>query len=129
MVDVSIDNTSAVFKVKGMSRFWAMKHEIRIPLNHIAGMREQPSPPMGWFDGFKLVGASFPNRFRAGTFYQNGGKVFWDARQGEKVLIVDLKDENYKKLIVEVDSPASVMRAIKEATERRQRLFKATTER
>ena len=125
MVDVSIDNTLAVFRVRGLDQFWAMKREIRVPLNHIVGMREAPAPSIGWFDGFKLMGTSFPNRFRAGTFYQQGAKVFWDARQGEKVLVVDLSDEGYKKLIVEVDSPASVMRTIKDATERRKRLFKA----
>src|SRR5262245_14985565 len=102
-----------------------MKREIRIPLNHIAGMREESSPSIGWLDGFKIMGSSFPHRFRAGTFYQKGGKVFWDVRQGEKVLVVDLKDEGYKKLIVAVDSPASVIRMIKDAAERRQRLFKA----
>jgi hypothetical protein len=127
MVEVSIDNTLAVFKLKGMSRFWAMKGEIRIPLNHIAGMHEQSAPPIGWFDAFKLIGTDVPNRFRAGTFYQNGGKVFWDARQGEKVLVVDLKDEGYKKLILEMDSPASAIRTIKDATERRKRLFNAGT--
>ena len=126
MVDVSIDNTLAVFTVRGLDQFWAMKREIRVPLNHIVGMREAPSPSIGWFDGFKLFGTSFPNRFRAGTFYQQGGKVFWDVRQGEKVLVVDLKDENYKKLILEMDSPASAIRMIKDATERRKRLFGAS---
>jgi hypothetical protein len=125
MVEVSIDNTLAVFTVKGLDRLWAMKGEIRVPLNHIVSMREDSSPSIGWREGFKLMGTSFPNRFRAGTFYQNGGKVFWDARQGEKVLVVDLKDESYKKLIVQVDSPLSAIRMIKDAVERRQRLFKA----
>jgi hypothetical protein len=125
MVDVSIDNTLAVFTVKGLDQFWAMKHEIRVPLNHIVGMREAPSPSIGWFDGFKLMGTNCPNRFRAGTFYQQGAKVFWDARQGGKVLIVDLKDEGYKKLIVEVESAPSTIRMIKDAAERRKRLFKA----
>jgi hypothetical protein len=125
MVEVSIDNTLAVFRVMGLHQFWAMKHEIRVPLTHIVGMREAPSPAIEWFDGFKLMGTSFPNRFRAGTFYQQGGRVFWDARRGEKVLVVDLKDEGYKKLIVEVESPPSAIRMIKDATERRKRLFKA----
>ena len=125
MVEVSIDNTLAVFTVKGLDRFWAMKGEVRVPLNHIVGMREESSPSIGWLDGFKLMGTSFPNRFRAGIFYQNGGKVFWDARQGEKVLVVDLKDEGYKKLIVQVDSPPSAIRMIKDAIERRKRLFGA----
>jgi hypothetical protein len=125
MVEVSIDNTLAVFTVKGLDRLWAMKGEIRVPLNHIVNMREESSPSIGWREGWKLMGTSFPNRFRAGTFYQNGGKVFWDARHGEKVLVVDLKDEGYKKLIVQVDSPLSAIRMIKDAVERRQRLFKA----
>ena len=125
MVEVSIDNTLVVFTVRGLDQFWAMKREIRVPLNHIVGMRESPSPSIGWFDGFKLTGTSFPNRFRAGTFYQQGGKVFWDVHQGGKVLVVDLKDEGYKKLILEMDSPASAIRMIKDAAERRKRLFKA----
>jgi hypothetical protein len=125
MVEVSIDNTLAVFTIKGLDQLWAMKREIRVPLNHIVSIREDASPSIGWFDGFKIAGSSFPNRFRAGTFYQNGGKVFWDVRQGDKVLVVDLKDEGYRKLIVAVDSPGSTIRMIKDATERRKRLFGA----
>jgi hypothetical protein len=123
MVDVSIDNASAVFTLKGADKFWAFRSEVKVPLVHIADVREEASPPMGWFPGLKLLGTSIPNYFRAGTFYQAGGPVFWDVRHPEKTIVVELRDERLKKLIVEVESPARAVRMIKDAIQRRNRLF------
>ncbi len=41
----------------------------------------------------------------AGTFYQDGKRVFWDVHHPEKVVVIDLKDERYQQLIVEVADP------------------------
>ncbi len=40
--------------------------------------------------------------FRAGTFYQGDKWVFWDVRHPENAIVVELRDERYAKLIVEV---------------------------
>jgi hypothetical protein len=44
--------------------------------------------PMGWFDGVKLGGTGIPNIFKAGTFYQDGGLVFWDVHHQEKTIVL-----------------------------------------
>jgi len=127
MVEVSIDNASAVFTLKGADKFWAMKSEIKVQLANIVDFREQPSPVPGWFQGLKLIGTDIPNKFRAGTFYENGGRVFWDVRRPDKTIVVQLRDESYKKLVVEVESPASAIRTIKDGIARR-RMFRTNAQ-
>ena len=70
---------------------------------------------MGWFQGLKLIGADLPNIFRAGTFYQEGNLVFWDVRHPEKTIVVELHDERYAKLIMEVDDPEAAVSLLKKA--------------
>jgi hypothetical protein len=70
---------------------------------------------MGWFQGLKLGGTDVPNFFRAGTFYQDGGLIFWDVRNPENTIAVDLEHEHYKKLIIEVVDPAAAVNLIKSA--------------
>lgn len=64
---------------------------------------------MGWFEGIKLLGTGIPNFFRAGTFYQDGELVFWDVRNPENTIVIELEHENFRKLIVEVETPASAI--------------------
>ena len=45
----------------------------------------------------------------AGTFYYHGELVFWDVRHPEQTVIVSLAHERYKKLIIQVADPASVV--------------------
>ena len=62
---------------------------------------------MGWSQGLKVLGAGLPNVFRAGTFYQGGGWVFWDVRHPDQVIVVELRDEQSHRLVVEVGDPAA----------------------
>jgi hypothetical protein len=51
----------------------------------------------------------------AGTFYQHGKTVFWDVHHGENAIILDLRDEHYDELIVEVKDTGAAMRMIQGA--------------
>jgi hypothetical protein len=70
---------------------------------------------MGWFDGLKLGGTDIPNIFKAGTFYQDGGLVFWDVRHPEKTIVVELNHERYQKLVIEVEDPKASVQMINAA--------------
>jgi hypothetical protein len=50
-----------------------------------------------------------PGLFAAGTFYYHGELVFWDVRHLERTVIVSLDHERYKKLIIEVADPQSMV--------------------
>ncbi len=106
MVEISIHGDQAVFEVLASHKVWAFKSKLQIPLSHISGARLEPNPPLGWFDAIKWVGTDLPHLFRAGTFFTHEGRVFFDVRHPEKTIIVDLKDEEYKHLVIEVEDPS-----------------------
>ena len=115
MVEVRVEGGKAVFEVEGWHKLWSLRSRLEIPLGHIRGVRADPAPAMGWFDGLKLSGTAVPHFFRAGAFYQQGGLVFWDVRNPEKAVVVELEDEHFSKLIVEVEDPAAVVRLLEGA--------------
>ena len=66
--------------------------------------------------GSKLIGTSFPGVITAGTFIEHGGRVFWDVHDPEKTIIIELHDERYSELIVEVENPQFTVEQIRGAT-------------
>lgn len=115
MVNVSIEGGKAVFEVEGWDRLWALRSRLEVPLEHIKDAHRDPDPPMGWFQGLKLVGTDLPNVFRAGTFRQQGALVFWDVLHAEKAIVVELHDERYARLFLEVNDPDATVDLLNEA--------------
>lgn len=105
MVEISATHDTLALDVQGWHKLWAMKSRLDIPLENLKAVYADPQPAMGWFQGIKLVGADIPHIFRAGTFWQEGNKVFWDVRHPEKTIVLELEDEGFAKLIVEVEDP------------------------
>ena len=56
-----------------------------------------------------------PGVITAGTFYQDGKRVFWDVHNPEKTIVIDLHDERYNQLIVEVADPQAAVSLIHSA--------------
>ena len=77
MVQIQAEGDRLVFEVHGWDKLWALRSRLEIPIEHVKGVRPDPAPAMGWFQAFKLAGTKIPNLFQAGTFYQDGGMVFW----------------------------------------------------
>ncbi len=115
MVEVSIEGAKAIFTVRGLDKLWALRSHLEVPLDHINDVHTDASPKMGWFQGLKVLGTEIPNVFRAGTFYQDGGWVFWDVWHADKVIVVELQDEHFRKLVIEVADPESEVRKLKQA--------------
>jgi len=45
----------------------------------------------------------------AGTYYHRGQKNFWDVVKKRNAIVVELKDEKYKNLIIEVANPKEAL--------------------
>ena len=118
MVDVCLTPDSLHLEVKGSHRYWALRSSLDVPLQHVVRVYADPKPAMGWFQGLKLVGADIPNIFRAGLFLQDGNRVFWDVRHPKKTIVIELEDEGFAKLIVEVKDPAAAVEEITRALEK-----------
>ncbi len=102
MVDITFSEGKLILEVRGADKLWALKSSLEIPLEHIAGIRTDTEIAKGWWHGLRMPGTHIPGVITAGTFYQDGNRIFWDVHHPERVVVLDLKDERYQQLIVEV---------------------------
>jgi hypothetical protein len=112
MVDLSISEGTLTLHVRGADQLWALKSSLEIPLRHIAEIRADPAIAHGWYHGLRMPGTNVPGVVTAGTFYQNGERIFWDVHHPENTIVIELKDERYKQLIVEVANPKAAVEMV-----------------
>lgn len=115
MVDLSISEGKLTLHVRGADKLWAFKSTLEIPLVHIAGVRADPGTASGSYHGIRMPGTNLPGVITAGTFYQDGKRVFWDVHHPERTIVINLHDETYNQLIIEVDDPAAAIELIQNA--------------
>lgn len=108
MVAVRVKHDSAVFEVLGWHKFWALRSRIEVPLAHIRAVRKDRSVIRGW-TGWRLPGTYVPGIIIAGTYYRGGKKRFYDVCNPERAIVVELENEPYHELIVEVRNPLTTI--------------------
>jgi hypothetical protein len=118
MVDLSISNGNLVLHVRGTDKLWAFKSSLEIPLPHVTGIWSDPAIAQGWWHGFRMPGTNLPGAITAGTFYQDGKRVFWDVHDPDKTVVIMLRDERYNELVVEVADPRAAIALIERAVPR-----------
>jgi hypothetical protein len=109
MVTITLTSSTATFEVEGLDKLWTLRSRLEIPLEHIAGVHADTTIAKGWWHGFRLGGTNIPGILSAGTFYQDGGFMFWDVHDPEKTIVVELTHEHYKALVIEVADPAGAV--------------------
>jgi hypothetical protein len=115
MVNLSISGGNLHLHVQGADRLWAFKGSLEIPLRHIASIRAGPSVAHGWWHGIRFPGTNIPGVLTAGTFYKDGKRVFWDVHHPENTVVIELLDETYGELIVEVADPQLMVEQVRAA--------------
>ena len=115
MVDLSIAEGKLMLRVRGADKLWSFKSSLEIPLVHIGGVRADAEAARGWYHGIRMPGTNVPGVVTAGTFYQDGKRVFWDVHHPEKAIVIDLHDERYNQLVVEVEDPTAAVQLIQSA--------------
>jgi hypothetical protein len=115
LVDLSIAEGQLTLHVRGADKLWALKSSLEIPLVHVAGVRADPEIARGWYHGIRMPGTNVPGFITAGTFSQDGKRVFWDVHHPEKTIVIELHDERYNELVVELDDPDGAVRLIQNA--------------
>jgi hypothetical protein len=104
MVTIQKADNHFLFEVKGMHKLWAFKSEIKIPCEHILKAYQDIEIVKGK-RGMRFPGTSIPGIVNAGTFLNKGETNFWDVSKTENAIVIDLKDEDYNQMIIEVENP------------------------
>ena len=93
MVEISVIGDHIHLEVKGLDKLWAFKGHLDIPITNVRAVHADPDVARGWWKGIRAPGTSLPGVIRAGTFYQDGKRIFWDVHDPEKTVVIDLRDE------------------------------------
>jgi hypothetical protein len=115
MVRIMIENDTLVMEVEGLDKMWALKSRLEIPLAHVTGVRADPETAHTWWSGIRMPGTNLPGVIKAGTFYQHGQRIFWDIHHPDNSIVIELADDQYKELVVEVAEPAATVAQIQAA--------------
>jgi hypothetical protein len=89
---------------------------LEIPHSHVVGAEANPEVALGWWKGIRAPGTYVPGVIPVGTFCQEGERVFWDVH---KTVTIELRDERYSRLVVEVENPPATVEIIQERLGRR----------
>lgn len=110
MVAISKQEGNFVFTVQGMHKVWALKSQLVIPTIDIVRVHRDVESVSGW-KGFRF-GTSIPFVLTAGTFFKSGEKNFWDVADINNCIVVELQDESYNRIIVEVENPEEAIKLL-----------------
>ena len=112
MVHITSEGGKLTLELEGWDRLWAFKSRLEIPQANIRGVRADPEVARGLWKGIRAPGTHVPGVIIAGTYYKKGQRVFWDVKDPQKAIVIDLADERYNQLIVEVEDPPRAVQQI-----------------
>ncbi len=114
MAAVSVGARELTVKFRGIHKFWTLRRRLEVPLEHVVDARMDPALAAS-SPGWRLLGADLPGVAVAGRFISNGERAFWDLRNPTNAVVIELRGERYKRLVLEVDDPETVVEAIHRA--------------
>ena len=109
MIDVTVRDDVAIFKLRGWSKFWTFRRQVEVPLSAIRAVRRAPAGVgRDWWKGWRMPGTHLPGSIVAGRYYRDGGWEFWDIRgAGNQAIEVELTDAAFRRLVIDVADPAA----------------------
>ncbi|MEU2674592.1 hypothetical protein ABZ622_38280 [Streptomyces sp. NPDC007164] len=114
MAQVSIDDGNLIVEIEGLDKLWAFRSRLTIPLAHVRGATADPGiakEPKG----LRSPGTHVPGIVTAGTFHVDGERVFWDVRNPAKAVVIQLTDERYARLVIQVSDPRTTVALVEDA--------------
>ena len=112
MVDLVQKDHQFIFEIRGIHKLWALKSKISVSKENIIEAYQNEKEFTFW-KGIRAPGTEIPWLIVACTFYKKG-RNFWDVSNKKKAIVVELQDQCFKKLIIEVENPEAVIKILNE---------------
>ncbi len=117
MTRIEINDDRLSLQLEGIDRMLALRNRFDIPLDHVVnvapGARVPGAPVLG------TLATRIPAVVAPRTFYQQSGRAFFESPSPHRTLIIDLYNERYDRVVVEVENPhgvaAEIARAVRAA--------------
>ncbi|KFI46634.1 hypothetical protein GA0061078_0386 [Bifidobacterium bohemicum] len=101
--------------VNGLDKVWSFTSGLEIPLAHVMGATIDRGILDDLHGSFRSPGLATSGK-KTGTFRLADGDVeFWNIKQPEQPLVIQLHDEKYDRLVLGVADPRAVTDAINAA--------------
>ncbi|GJF27316.1 hypothetical protein [Kitasatospora sp. NBC_01539] len=114
MAQLSVVGDRLVVEVEGLDRLWALRSRLEIPLAHVRGATADPGI-VRESKGIRVGGTHVPGVITAGTFRSGGEWIFWDVKDPAGAVVIELADERYRRLVVEVADPRAAVALVEAA--------------
>ena len=114
MVRIQIADGVLTIEVQGLHQVWALKSRLQFPLSSVGDVRLNPQLA-GRPRGLRAPGTYIPRLITAGTFYADKKRWFWDVSDPNNALVIELENQKYQVLVVEVANPGQVAAQIEAA--------------
>ena len=120
-IDISSDRLTVV--LSGWSGFLATKRRLEVPYSNVVDARtEAISQARSEKSLLKNRGTDFIRLMTAGSFGRGDSKQFWYVKRirgNDPVLVIDLKDFGFSRIVLEIPDPQSLAELIKAAATNR----------
>lgn len=115
MVSLTIGDDVLGIEMHGADKLWSLHSHIDIPLRNVQGIRRDPDRVRQRWSGLRAPGTWIPGFVKAGTFHKDGKSVFFDVHDPASTVIIELRDERYSELVLEVAEPERVVAEVSAA--------------
>jgi len=114
LVEVTTADGTVTLTPRGLMRVWAFRRRISIPLRSIRSVRVAPDA-RELPKGLRLPGTAIPGLILAGTFLKRGEWSFYALRDGKDVLLLELDEHRYRRVVIQTRDPFAVAQRITSA--------------
>jgi hypothetical protein len=115
MARIQLADDHVIVEIPGWQKLLAFTRGFRIPVAHVRGVTMDPGAA-GEPKGLRAPGTHVPGVLALGTFYRDGERVFWAVRNPSRVVVIQLAEERYDRLVIEVADPRATVELIESAT-------------
>ena len=112
---IEVTGDSLVVHIDGKDKLWSLKSRLEIPLANVVSAASASAEAHSWLHGIRVGGTHVPGVITAGSFYSHGQLVFWDVHDPDKAIGIELRDERYARLVIQVADPEAEIRRIAQA--------------
>ena len=105
-LELSVSDSKLSVHLSGVSGALAMKSHLELPLSEVQDAKVMPlTEAREEGKGIKVPGVRIPGVFRSGSYRTDDSWQFWYVARADDVLVIDLADDKYERIVLEVDDP------------------------